>query len=89
MNNDKYTEQQLKDFIPRLENGRLNVKEFYEINLFVTYGVDVVPYMIIQDKIDLLENEQKWILEKIERLKKEGENPLSLFAHLDRIKIML
>jgi benzoyl-CoA reductase/2-hydroxyglutaryl-CoA dehydratase subunit BcrC/BadD/HgdB len=86
MNNDKYTEQELKDFIPRLENGRLNVKEFYENGSFATHGVDIVPYMTIQDKIDLLENEQKWLLEKIERYEKEGEKPLSLFVHLDRSK---
>ena len=86
MNNDKYTEQQLKNFIPRLENGRLNIDKFFSDNPFATHGIDIIPYITTQDKIDLLENEQERILIKLEKYKKDGINPESLLVHLNRSK---
>jgi len=50
----KYTGEEIKKLIPRLKNGKLDVKQFYEIGIWKTFKVDVNAYLTKEDELELV-----------------------------------
>ena len=70
----KYTEEEIKDMIPRLENGKLDIEKFHsKDNPWKTHRVDINPYLT-KDDVNELFKEANRRIETAEEFKEAFKN---------------